>query len=411
MWPFKKKQEQRSLENPSVSLSDPRALALIFGETESATGITVTEAKALGVPAVWAAVNFLSSTIASLPLNLFKRTGKDRERDSENPLQHLLHDAPNSWWTSYRWRKFAMSRILLGGRSYTLIVRSVGGQITRLIPLTTTVKVIDRSPEAPLYEVHGVTQRYEASDVIDLQWLSEADGVTHIDPVGRLKNALGLAIALETYASRFFQNGGVPPAVLEGPMNSPAAIKRASDDLGLAVKEATQKKSPVIALPLGHTLKPLGIDPEKGQMSEARRFQLEEVARIFGLPPVFLQDLTHGTFANTEQQDLNVVKHVLTQWITCWEQELNLKLFGQDRQRFVQFNIDGMLRGDFSARMTGMAAAVQNALMTPNEARQLENRPPQEHGDKLLIQGATVPLGSQKVAAPAAPPKAAPDAG
>jgi HK97 family phage portal protein len=131
-------------------------------------------------------------------------------------------------------------------------------------------------------------------------------------------------------------------------------------------------------------------------MVDLQRFQIEEVARIFSLPPVFLQDLTHGTFSNTEQQDLHLVKHTVRRWITQIEQEMNLKLFGRDNNDlYVEFNLDGLLRGDFSSRMAGYATGIQNGILKPNEARASENRPSADNGDDLLIQGATVPLGSQ----------------
>jgi len=109
-----------------------------------------------------------------------------------------------------------------------------------------------------------------------------------------------------------------------------------------------------------------------------------------------LQDLSNGTYSNSEQQDLHFVKHTLKRWIEQIEQELNLKLFGRgNNSRFVEFNVDGLLRGDFKTRMEGYAIGIQNALLKPNEARRAENRPDDSEGDELLIQGATVPLGSQ----------------
>jgi HK97 family phage portal protein len=137
-------------------------------------------------------------------------------------------------------------------------------------------------------------------------------------------------------------------------------------------------------------------------MTEARLFQIQEIARLYGLPPVFLQDLSKGTFSNTEQQDLQLVKHLVVHWAVIFEQELNLKLFGQRRRvREVKHNLDGLQRGDFKSRIEGLARAIQTGQLMPDEARALENRPPDPTGAgaKLYIQGATVPLGT----APTAP--------
>jgi len=113
------------------------------------------------------------------------------------------------------------------------------------------------------------------------------------------------------------------------------------------------------------------------------------------LPPVFLQDLTHGTFSNTEQQDLHFVKHTVKRWVEQTEAEMNLKLFGRNSAQYVEFNVDGLLRGDFKTRMEAHATSIQNGIRTPNEVRDIENLPPMDEGDNLMIQGATVPIAAQ----------------
>ena len=142
--------------------------------------------------------------------------------------------------------------------------------------------------------------------------------------------------------------------------------------------------------------RPVGFDPEKGQMTDARRFQVEEIARAYQIPPVFLQDLSRATFSNAEQQDLHLVKHLISQWATALEGEMNLKLFGRSNNgRYVEHNLDGLLRGDFKTRLEGISRAVMSSVLTPNEGRALENRPadPDPAADMLYRQGATVPLG------------------
>jgi HK97 family phage portal protein len=131
------------------------------------------------------------------------------------------------------------------------------------------------------------------------------------------------------------------------------------------------------------------------QLLELQRFSIEQIARIYSLPPVFLQDLTNGTYSNTEQQDLHFVKHTLKRWIEQTEQEMNLKLFPRGSEFYVEFNVDGLLRGDFKTRMEAHAASIQNGIRTPNEVRDIENMSPMPEGGSLMIQGATVPIGTQ----------------
>jgi HK97 family phage portal protein len=131
------------------------------------------------------------------------------------------------------------------------------------------------------------------------------------------------------------------------------------------------------------------------QLLELQRFCVEQIARIYSLPPVFLQDLSRGTFSNTEQQDLHFVKHTIKRWVEQVEAEMNLKLFGRNARQYVEFNVDGLLRGDFKTRMEAHATSIQNGIRTPNEVRDLENMEPMPAGDDLMIQGATVPIRTQ----------------
>lgn len=403
MWPFSSKVETRtSLENPQVPLSDVGAWRSLLGEWNSVEGVTVTAESALEVPAVWCAVNFISSTIASLPLQVFQKTEGGRDTADKDPLYSILHDAPNEEWTSFAWRKYSMVNTLTRGRSLSFIERNKAGRVMNIWPLDTTKCTIERANGRKRYVYTDADRKviYAANEIIDVPFMLEADGVTHIDPISKLRGTVALALALESYARKFFANGGVPPLALHGPMKSPGSAARAAGDITSAIRDANAERRSVLIMPDGHELKSIGIDPDKSLMVEAQRFQVEQVARMFDIPPIFLQDLTHGTYSNTEQQDLHFVKHTLRQWLKAWEDEMNLKLFApRQRSKFVEFNIDGLLRGDFASRMDGYSKGIQNAVYTPDEVRGFENLPSRDHGDKLYIQGATVPLGTQPVTA------------
>ncbi|MDX0512560.1 phage portal protein [Sinorhizobium medicae] len=405
MWPFRKAaaETRASLENPSVPLSDVNAWRTLMGEWHGVAGVVVTHETALEVPAVWCAVNFIANTIASLPLQVFKKSGEGRDTVESDPLYGILHDAPNDELTSFMWRKGVMINVLLRGRGVSFIERNKAGRVMNIWPLDTDTLTIERKSGRKLYHYDdgGRKVTYAANEVLDLTFMLKPDGVSHVDPVTKLRGAVGLSLALDEYARKFFASGGVPPLALYGPMPSPAAASRASQDVEKAVRDANAERRNVMIMPTGHELKAVGVDPDKSQMVESRRMQIEEIARIYGLPPVFLQDLTHGTFSNTEQQDLALTKHLISQWVKAWEQELNLKLFSaRNRTKFCEFNIDGLLRGEFRTRMEGYAKGIQNAIYTPDEVRAMENWP--KHGgeaEKLHIQGATVPLGMQSMVA------------
>lgn len=355
---------------------------------------SVTIDSALTVPAVLAAVTFLPRSLATLPLHAWRKASAGPEKISGG-IQTLVHEAPNAEWTSFKMRQFFWQQVFTGGRGLLWIERS-GSNITGLYPMNPAKTRIRRDALGKTtYEMGGKV--YPAADVIDVPFMLKPDGLGHYSPITMGAKAIQLALAMNEYGSRFFAGGGVPPLALEGPLpQGPEAMKRAMADISRAIDNARSQEKPIFPIPPGHKITQVGFDPDKGQMTDARSFQVAEIARIYGLPPVFLQDLSRATFTNSEQQDLHLTKHLISQWAQALEEEMNLKLFGQrNGGRYVEHNLDGLLRGDFKTRMEALASGVQNALLTPNEGRALENRPDKPNGDDLMIQGATVPLGTQ----------------
>jgi len=399
---FFRREARGSVENPSVPISSSNFLQVMgWGEFVSAAGVTVNTDTALGVPAVWAAVNFLSGTIAGLPLKMYIRTdtGYDEVKSTNaNQLPLILGDAVNDAMSSFAWRKYTFDQVFTGGRGITYIERNNSGDVVNLYPLDPTLLTVRMFEGRKLYDVRvgsTLTKTYSANEIIDIPFMLEHDFVTHRGPISTNRDAIGMAIAASSYGSKAFQAGGVPPAVMTGPFQSGAAASRASEDVANTMAKLAREGRPVMALPLGHELKSIGFNPEQMQLLELQRFSIEQIARIYNLPPIFLQDLTHGTFSNTEQQDLHFVKHTIKRWIEQTEAELNLKLFGRGSPYFVEFNLDGLMRGDLATRMQAHATAIQNGIRTPNEVRKIENLPALPGGDSLMIQGATVPITSQ----------------
>lgn len=392
-----KRNDTTEARSATVTQADPRFFE-VFG-LDAPSGISMENA--LGVPAVWAAVNFIAGTIAGLPLHVYSRKADgSKERvnpTAANPIVSVLHDAVNDAYSSFQWRYDMFSTgVLTEGRFVTYIERDSRDRIINLHPLPrATVKRLPNGRKQYEHVGGGKATVYDQADVLDLTFMVKDDLITHRSPLRQCAVAVAKAYNSNEYGSKLFKNGGLPAFALEGPFSSHTAAGRAADDVAEATKESARKGGNVLAIPLGHTLKALGSDPEKMQLVETQRFAVEEVARIYSLPPTFLQDLTHGTFSNTEQQDLHFVKHTLKRWIEQLEQEMNLKMFGRNASRFVEFNVDGLLRGDYKTRMEGNAQAIQTGQLTPNEARKADNRPPLDGGDQLLVQGATVPLAGQ----------------
>lgn len=418
MWPFDSLKatsralvpvgERRdSIENPTVPVSASNFLAHFGLSNANIPNVTIDSA--LTVPAVWAAVSFLSRTLASLPLHAYRTVKDEGPKRLTGKLATVIHDAPNPDQDSFKFRQYFWQQVFTGGRGLAWIERTPQGieAIWPMDPHYTTIKRVNSRVVYEFANTTGVVQ-YRAEDVIDVPFMLRSCGLRHYSPITMAAKAIQLALAMNDYGSQFFAGGGVPPLALQGPLPQGAeAMKRAMADIHRAIDAAKQSDKPLFPMPPGHELKPVGIDPDKGQMIEARRFQVEEIARAYQLPPVFLQDLTRATFTNSEQQDLHLVKHLIGQWAQAFEGEVNLKVFGRgSTNRYIEHNLDGLLRGDFATRMTGYATSIQNGIRTPNEVRALENLPPLDDGDQLFIQGATVPLskaGADKASEPANP--------
>ena len=394
----------------AVRSSDGPGLLRLFGiNPADAAGQAVTIEAALAVPAVAAAVGFLSRTLASLPVAVYEKTETGREKRAGDPVAALLNEAATDEVSAVEARRLFWQDVFTAGRGLAFIDRNARGEILNLFPLEVDRVTVSRKAGRKLYHYRdgARTLTYEARDVLDLAWMPAGDGLSARSPIYGNAGVIGLALAIGKYGRKFFANGGIPPFTVTGPMKSAAGAERASQDLTRAVREAAETGAQAIGLPDGHTLSPLGIDPEKMQMIAAQRFVIEEIARIYGLPPVFLQDLTHGTFSNTEQQDLFFVKHCLGQWVGLWEGEINLKLYGRGpRPVYAEASLAGILRGDLKSRAEGLAQQISTGQLTPNEARRLDNRPDLEGGEVLFMQGAMAPVA--RLAADPAPVAPAP---
>jgi HK97 family phage portal protein len=390
-----RKAENRNLENPTAPVSANDFLQIMgWGDLASSSGVVVNVDTALGVPAVWAAVNFIAGTIAGLPLQVYRKLPDGGREKVSGGISSILHDAVNEDMSSFEWRKYSFEQVLTGGRSVTYIERNGAGQIVNLYPLDPTKVRVERLTDGrKIYRVNA--RIYSSTEILDLPFMLKANMTDARGPISQNKDAIGMAIAASRYGSKAFQSGGIPPAVLTGPFQSGASANRASEDVAATTLKLAREGRPIMALPLGHELKTIGLSPENMQLLELQRFSIEQIARIYSLPPVFLQDLTRGTFSNTEQQDLHFVKHTVKRWVEQFEQEMNLKFFGRNSEFYVEFNVDGLLRGDLKSRMEAYATSIQNGIRTPNEVREIENLTALANADSLMIQGATVPLGSQ----------------
>ena len=373
----------------------------------SNAGKRVTERSAMQMTAVYSCVRILAEAVAGLPLHFYKyKDDGSKEKALDNSLYHLLHDEPNPEMSSFVFRETLMTHLLLWGNAYAQIIRNGKGEIIALYPLMANKMQVDRDEHGQLYYIYtrssdeaktmeGITVYLSPRDVLHIPGLG-FDGLVGYSPIAMAKNAIGLAMATEEYGAKFFANGAAPSGVLEHPgtIKDPARLRENWN----ATFGGSANSGKVAVLEEGMKYTPISISPEQAQFLETRKFQINEIARIFRVPPHMLADLEKSSFSNIEQQSLEFVKYTLDPWVIRWEQSLYRSLLTPEEKKkyFFKFNLEGLLRGDYASRMSGYATARQNGWMSANDIRELENldRIPSElGGDLYLINGNMLPLG------------------
>lgn len=369
-------------------------------------GKTVTERSAMQMTAVYSCVRILAEAVAGLPLHLYKYTDDGgKEKALDHPLYRLLHDEPNPEMSSFVFRETLMTHLLLWGNAYAQVIRNGKGEVIALYPLMPNKMSVDRDENGRLYYTYyrgsdeaiknkDFAVTLQPSDVLHIPGLG-FDGLVGYSPIAMAKNAIGMAIACEEYGAKFFANGAAPGGVLEHPgtIKDPQRVRESWQSTFGGSGNANK----IAVLEEGMKYTPIGISPEQAQFLETRKFQINEIARIFRVPPHMVGDLEKSSFSNIEQQSLEFVKYTLDPWVIRWEQSIQRALLSHDEKSvyFAKFNLEGLLRGDYQSRMNGYAIGRQNGWMSANDIRELENLdriPAEEGGDLYLINGNMLPL-------------------
>ena len=357
--------------------------------------------------AVYACVRILAEAIASLPLHVYEyQDDGGKKLVHDHPLYYLLHDEPNPEMTSFVFRETLMSHLLIWGNAYAQIIRDGAGRVLGLYPLLPDKMEVQRddrgniyyvysrnSDENPMFKEYG-NIKLKAEDVLHIPGLG-FDGLIGYSPIAMAKNAVGMTLACEEYGASFFANGANPGGVLEHPgvLKDPSKVRESWNSVYRGVNNAHK----IAVLEEGMKYQQIGIPPEEAQFLETRKFQINEIARLYRIPPHMVGDLDKSSFSNIEQQSLEFVKYTLDPWVIRWEQSLqrSLLLPGEKGKYFIKLNVDGLLRGDYQSRMNGYAVGRQNGWFSANDIREMENMnpiPDEEGGNLYLVNGAMTKL-------------------
>lgn len=390
------------------SLSTNQLFELIAAGNATHAGPGVTESNAMRASAVYACVLIISESIASLPLVLYRKRGRDKERAETHPLYPVLHDLANPQMTAFEWRQLAMSHVAAWGNSWSQIEFDERGRITELFPLNPAkMEGYERRNGRLLWKYRNPDNDLQ---LIDNQFIHHikglGDGIVGYSPIMQAaRQAVGLSLATEEYGSRFFSNGARPGLILRHPGKlSPAAAERlrasfASEHQGLSNAHRTK------ILEEGMDVSTIGIPPNEAQFLETRKFQVTEIARIFRVPPHMLADLDRATFSNIEQQSLSFVTQTLMPWLVRHEQAIYRDLLtpAERRNHFAKYVVAGLVRGDIATRYQAYTTAVMTGFMTRNEVRELEDLNPLDGLDEPLLPLNMMEAGAEPPT-PAPPP-------
>ena len=370
----------------------------------SNSGVQVDEQRAMQTSAVYACVKILAETVASLPLHLFKK-GKDGKNESaeQHPLSSCLYEMPNEEMTSFEFRETMMTSLLLWGNAYARKIKK-NGHVTELWYLKPQNMTVERDTQTGKIkytysdDITNQTYVYRPEQVFHIKGLS-LDGVTGLSPISQAREAVGLSLATEEYGAKFFGNGARPGGVLEHPgiLKDPEKLRESWNK----VYQGTRNSHKVAVLEEGMKYHTIGIAPEDAQFLETRKYQVNEICRIFRVPPHLVGDLERATFSNIEHQSIEFVQHTIRPWLVRWEQAISRSLLDEKERLlyFAKFNVDGLMRGDYKSRMEGYAIGRQNGWLSINDIRRLEDMslvPAEKGGDEYLVNGNMITANQPK---------------
>lgn len=367
---------------------------------QTAAGPAVNEETALRYSAVWACIRVISEDVATIPLLVYRRDGRRRLREDGHPAARLLRLQPNPEMTAVQFRETLSAHVLAWGNAYAWILRDGEGQVTEMWPLLPNVTRPLRQRGRLWYETvlrfgeHEETRYLRPEDVLHISGLGW-DGLRGYSPIAMHRQAIGLGLAAEEFGARFFGQG----THLGGFVSMPGVLSQAAYE---RLRQSLREQSglgpgahQLTILEEGGKFEKIGIPPDEAQFIELRQFQIEDIARIYRVPPHKIGHLLRATFSNIEEQEIDYVRSTLRPWLVRWEQAINVKIFG-DSEYYAEHKIEGLLRGTTAARYQSYHVALQDGWMSRNEVRELENLDPIEGGDIYLEPLNMTPAGSRR---------------
>lgn len=381
-------------QGPRADVASPQELMeeMLRGQPTQA-GVTVNHESAMRATAVYASVRVLAEGVSQLPLILYRRrTDGGKDRATQHPLWRILHETPNQWQTDFEFREMMMGHVALRGNFYAwknMVDR--GARLRELIPLHPDRMEVEQQPDSSIKYRYTNNQgerfTFEQSEIFHVRGMS-FDGVVGIDPITYQRESIGHYLAAERHGSNFFGNGAHPAGALKHP-------KTLSDKAHHNLEESFQRNyggansgRPMV-LEEGMEWQQLSISNENSQFLETYKHKRTEIASMFRVPPHMIGDMERATFSNIEQQSLDFVIYTLLPWLRRIEKAMQRDLVPESSrgQLFAEHLVEGLLRGDSTARKDFYTAMLQHGVLSPNEVREKENMNPRDGGDSYYFPG------------------------
>ena len=340
---------------------------------------SVNATSAQGVSTVYACVQAIAETTASLPLILFRRADDDRERASDHPLYRVLHDQFNPELTALEGREYMMAAVLLRGNAFARIVRGWDGQVRELWPLNPDNVTVQRTATGLVYDhsKDGVLTRLLAHEVLHLRHRLGDDGVMGVSPIQAARGVIELAQAEQDHGRNTFTNGAKLLGVLKFPGKLKPEQRQAIATSWSSQHAGGANSGRTAILEEGVDFQSVAMTLEDAEWIEARQFSVEEVCRLFRVPPTIVGDLRHGNYSNSMELARQFVTMSLRRHLVAWEQAIAKQLLTEAGRRvyFAEHQVEGLLRGDSANRAAFYSSGIASGWMLPSEARRLENLP------------------------------------
>jgi HK97 family phage portal protein len=367
--------EQRQLGSPTFG---------DFGLGPITAGSYVNARVAENLSTVVACVGAIASALSTLPAFVYRSVPGGREEASNHPVARLIR-APNDRQTWPDWLEMMIAQVLLYGNAISVIEYDGAGRPTRLLPVPWNNVQVFLLPSGELaYDIvqfiapwggTGTPRRYLNGEVVHIKDRSD-DGFLGRSRLSRAPEVLGNALSLQEFSSAQWKNGVTPSGAIqmEGSM-TPEQFNRVREQMSTIYAGAHNARK-VLILDNRATWQALSVSPEDAEVLASRRFTVEELCRLYQVPPPIIQDYTHGTFTNASQAALWFAQLTLTPWAKKIEAEFARSVFGDDSAYHLEIDLAGLMRGDYAARWAAYAIAVQNKILDPDEIREAEGYNP-----------------------------------